>query len=101
MPALGIELMQYTIDRAPTIVKEKDMLFWKLSSTGVFSVKTAWDSIRHRGRADRMSCMVWSTPLPTQSKLIVWRHLKAVIPVDLVVKQCGVSLSSKCVCCDA
>lgn len=43
--------------------------------------------------------MVWASTLPTQSKLLVWRLLKPILPVDLVVKRMGVSMASRCVCC--
>lgn len=71
VPILGHELVQYTIERTPTITDSKDVLFWNLSSSGAFFVKSAWESIRHRGRLDRTSWLVWGSPLPSQCKILV------------------------------
>lgn len=66
IPTLGNELVHYAIDCAPTISEEKDVLFWNLTASGVFSVKSARDSIRRRGPMDQTSCLVWVSPLLTQ-----------------------------------
>lgn len=101
MPTIGHELVQFSLECAPMSTDSEDILFWKLSSSGMFAVNSAWDSVRKRVCRHRMDCMVWSSPLPTQSKLLVWRLLKAILPVDLVVKKQGVCLASRCFCCEA
>lgn len=36
IPTIGHELIQYTIEWAPTIFEEKDVLVWNLSALGCF-----------------------------------------------------------------
>lgn len=98
-PTVGEELVHFAMERAPVLSSEHDMLFWMLTSSGVFSVSSAWDSICQWEQVCRLSAQTWTTPMPTQSKLLIWRLLKSILPADLVVKRQGFQLASQCVCC--
>lgn len=89
--------MQYTIDSAPPLSLERDIPFLKVTSLGIFSVKSAWDSTRRRGRLNHVADVAWGTLMPTQIKLLIWCLLKAIIPVELVVKLHDYELASWCV----
>lgn len=98
-PTVGEELALFALDRAPTLTEDRDILFWRLTASGCFSVSTAWDSIRQRGPVNRVLAQTWSTSMPAQSKILIWRLLKAILSVDLVAKRRGIHLASQCVCC--
>lgn len=99
VPTVGNKLTQLAIGHAPTLSEEQDVIFWRLTSSGAFTVSSAWDSIRRRGRSNRVAALAWATPIPTQSKILIWWLLKSILPADLVVKHLGFQLASQCVCC--
>lgn len=99
IPTIGEELSLLTLENAPTLSEDRDMLFWRLTSSGMFSVSLAWESVRRRGRTNRVLAQTWASPMPTKSKLLIWRMLKSILPADLVVKHRGFQLASQCVCC--
>lgn len=67
--------------------------------SGVFSIKSAWEVVRKKRRSQRILSQVWENPITMQSKLLMWRVLKGIIPVDTVAKKQGFHLASKCMCC--
>lgn len=94
LPSIGTEMVQYTIERAPQLTSDKNVLFWKRT----FVVRLAWEFVHRRGRMDQVACRVWAAPLPPQSKLLIWHLWKAILPMELLVKRHGYQLASRCVC---
>lgn len=99
VPTLGEELTHYTLEHAPIISEDKDMLLWKLTKDGAFSVNATWESVRRRGAFDPVAKVVWDSVLPNQNKILIWRLLRSILPTDLTVRRSGFQLASKCICC--
>lgn len=96
---IGPELVQLANEIAPPIIESDDEIFWKPERLKIFSLKSAWEETRARGRCNIVLSAAWATKAPIQSKLIVWKALKNILPVDLKAKRHGFQLASRCVCC--
>jgi hypothetical protein len=98
---IGPELVQLASDIAPTISENDDDIFWIPERHRSFSLKSAWEEIRHKGHHNFVLSSAWATKAPVHSKLIVLKVIKDILPVDLKVKRHGFHLASKCVCCSS
>lgn len=73
---------------------------WKPAFGGVFSIKTAWNLIRHRGTNVNLLESCWGSRAPTTISLFWWKLMKNWLPVDEVLQSRSIVLASKCYCCN-
>ncbi|KAL0448791.1 UNVERIFIED_CONTAM: hypothetical protein Slati_1435500 [Sesamum latifolium] len=85
----------------PINTYHSDYLHWKLSKHGAFTTKSAWDEIRSRQPVRQFYRTLWSKLIIPNISVFTWRLIHNWIPVDERLKQKGISLVSKCLCCDA
>lgn len=78
---------------------EVDKQILKLSSDGKLSTKLAWNIVRQNNSPDGVWVAIWSRLLSPRISIFSWRFLKQKLPVDIVLKQKGVLIASKCQCC--
>ncbi|KAL0374196.1 UNVERIFIED_CONTAM: hypothetical protein Sradi_3335300 [Sesamum radiatum] len=72
---------------------------WKVSPTGSFNVKTAWDLIRDgRLRRPLLKELWYQTIFPSIS-IFMWRLIHNFVPVDERLREKGIPIVSKCLCC--
>lgn len=76
-----------------------DTLRWTETSSGQFTTKSAWNTIRETRPTQPIYRFIWSKYIiPTMSSFI-WRLVHNWIPVDEICQKKGISLASKCLCC--
>ncbi|XP_058068219.1 uncharacterized protein LOC131217325 [Magnolia sinica] len=59
--------------------------YWPLDPSGDFSINSAWVSCRSPSPIVSWSSKLWFPQLPPKVSMLVWRTLKVVVPVELVV----------------
>ncbi|KZV49641.1 hypothetical protein F511_08962 [Dorcoceras hygrometricum] len=77
-----------------------DRLIWKPTSHGRFTSKSVWELVRHRNTPRDIYTACWSKILSPTMSLFAWRWTQRKIPTDDILKSRGVSLASKCQCCE-
>ncbi|KAL0416542.1 UNVERIFIED_CONTAM: hypothetical protein Slati_3486100 [Sesamum latifolium] len=82
------------IKEVPTTHNQTDCLHWKLSKNGAFTTKSAWNEIRDYQPPQYFYQTIWS-------KLIIPNIDSQLIPVDDRLKEKGITMASKCCCCEA
>ncbi|KAL0445257.1 UNVERIFIED_CONTAM: hypothetical protein Slati_2248400 [Sesamum latifolium] len=76
-----------------------DSPYWKMNSTGSFSVKTAWELIRE-GRIRRPLLKdLWHQTISPSMSIFMWRLIQNFVPVDERLRDKGLPIVSKCLCC--
>lgn len=84
----------------PGRTDELDRPWWLIASDGRFSVKTSFDFLRKRAREVEWSKKIWLKGLPCNMSFFLWRIFKRRIPTDDVLKTIGISIASRCACCN-
>lgn len=79
---------------------EKDKLLWLPSTSGEFSVASAWEEIRYHKSSSLVMRMIWDSVVPLKFSLLAWRAVYGYLPVDRTMQRRGVQMASKCSCCD-
>ncbi|KAH0730228.1 hypothetical protein KY289_001416 [Solanum tuberosum] len=69
-------------------------------SRGAFTVKTAWNYIRHKEDPNRIYRWIWTKGMPFKMAFMMWRMWKFKIPVDDRLRRWGLKGPSRCWCCD-
>lgn len=98
-PLIGDHLVGRLYDNAPVLTENKDVIRWSKNPSGLFSTKSAWDAIRQVKEVHPILLTTWQLPIPLKSKLLVWKIMKNIIPVDVKAQTQGIQLASKCCCC--
>ncbi|EOY06959.1 Uncharacterized protein TCM_021521 [Theobroma cacao] len=88
------EILQIPFDRS-----QEDVAYWALTSNGDFSLWSAWEAIRQRQTPNALFSLIWHRSIPLSISFFLWRVLNNWIPVELRMKDKGIHLASKCVCC--
>ncbi|KAK4728573.1 hypothetical protein R3W88_021561 [Solanum pinnatisectum] len=78
---------------------EDDKPCWMLDNTGAFTVKSAWNYIRHREDPNRIYKWIWTMGVPFKMAFLMWRLWKFKILVDDRVRRWGIAGPSRCWCC--
>ncbi|KAK4390353.1 hypothetical protein Sango_2098600 [Sesamum angolense] len=90
-----------TICQIPIAAGQGDKIVWTRSSTGDFSMKSAWEAIRQASPRRQLLADVWHRSLRPTILVFLWRLFQDRIPVDARMLQKGFSFPSKCQCCEA
>ena len=80
--------------------REKDRGRWKPSSCGNFSTASAWELVRPRSDRRLVHEMIWGKCISPSISFFLWRLLANSIHVDTKLQWRGISLASKCRCCE-
>ncbi|KAL0400828.1 UNVERIFIED_CONTAM: putative ribonuclease H protein [Sesamum latifolium] len=72
---------------------------WKVDPTGNFSVKSAWELVRNGGIRRPFLKEFWHPTVTPSMSIFIWRLLHNFIPVDERLREKGLSIVSKCMCC--
>ncbi|WMV49196.1 hypothetical protein MTR67_042581, partial [Solanum verrucosum] len=78
----------------------EDKPCWMLESRGAFTVKTAWNYIRHKEDPNRIYRWIWTKGMPFKMAFMMWRMWKFKILVDDRLRRWGLEGPSRCWCCD-
>ncbi|XP_060195246.1 uncharacterized protein LOC132624493 [Lycium barbarum] len=82
-----------------TITDECDHPWWLMTTSGKFSVSSAWELLRNRRNAAYQFRNIWVKGLPFKISFFLWRLWKAKLPIDEVLAKTGTSVVSRCLCC--
>ncbi|KAL0454967.1 UNVERIFIED_CONTAM: putative ribonuclease H protein [Sesamum latifolium] len=89
------------IKEVPINSHQPDCLYWKLSKHRAFTTKFAWEEIRNHQPVQPLYRSLWSKLIMPNIWIFAWIFIHNWIPVDDRLKQKGITLASKCCCCEA
>ncbi|XP_042003915.1 uncharacterized protein LOC121752889 [Salvia splendens] len=78
----------------------EDRARWALTPHGNFTVASAWEQIRSKGDKFEVYDFIWGKGINPTISVFLWRLLANRISVDVKLQWRGVSLASKCRCCE-
>ncbi|XP_060183224.1 uncharacterized protein LOC132613196 [Lycium barbarum] len=78
---------------------EWDRPWWMMTSTGKFTVSSAWHLLRQKANVTVPFQNMWIKGVPFKISFFMWRLWKFKVPIDEVVASIGIPLVSKCCCC--
>ena len=78
---------------------EADRMVWSPSSSGDFSVKSAWHELRQRRNISLVDKAIWTSFLPLKISFFAWRLVRNFLPLEVTLKQRGLVVVSRCLCC--
>ncbi|KAL0289909.1 UNVERIFIED_CONTAM: hypothetical protein Sradi_7062400 [Sesamum radiatum] len=84
----------------PIKIYQSDYLHWRLSTHSAFTTKSAWNEIRSHQPVQQFYKSLWSKLLILNISVFAWRLIHNWIPVDERLKEKGITLASKCLCCE-
>lgn len=73
-----------------------DEAWWMGASNGIFSVKSAWELLRHKKEEWEIYSKVWNKKLPFKINFFLWRAGKGKIVNDDNLQRMRISIVSKC-----
>ncbi|XP_060216573.1 uncharacterized protein LOC132644045 [Lycium barbarum] len=79
--------------------QERDKPRWMLTSSGNFSVSSAWGYIRQRDQVSPHCAKFWIKGLAFKISLLLWRIWFYKLPIDEVLQRKHISIASRCWCC--
>ncbi|XP_060181348.1 uncharacterized protein LOC132610954 [Lycium barbarum] len=79
--------------------EEDDEPCWMLETSGKFSVKSAWEFLRHRESQQTSYRFMWEKGLPIKISFFMWRVWKGRISTDDILKRMMINIPSRCWCC--
>lgn len=82
-----------------TINQEEDDPVWTISTSGNFSVASAWNSLRQRKDFAPFDSKLWHKAIPFKMSFLSWRAIHGRLSTDDRVTRFGYNLPSKCNCC--
>nr|XP_027101056.1 uncharacterized protein LOC113720378 [Coffea arabica] len=101
-----VRLGQWLPDSVITVIKDvpfdvsqKDRLVWLPSTSGLFTVKSAWEMLRQRRCPSLVDSLLWQPALPAKMSFLAWRLVRSFIPLDVVLRSRGLAIPSRCGCC--
>lgn len=83
------------------LTNEYGKCIWMPNSDGAFSIKSAWELVRHRDNFMAMNRLIWHMVVPLKWSFLTWRACRGGLPIDSCVQQKGICLASKCNCCQS
>lgn len=72
----------------PTDLKQKDRLWWGLTTNGKFAVRSAW-YIRYKEHTEAAYKCIWVKKLPFKVSFFMWRLWKFKLPTDDRIARMG------------
>ena len=84
----------------PLLSEEEDAVVWPLSSSGRFSVKSAYSKLIPGGRPVKFK-HVWSARIPPKIKIFLWQAVRSKLPAADQIKKRNGPGSDRCVLCGA
>ncbi|XP_060211916.1 uncharacterized protein LOC132639487 [Lycium barbarum] len=79
--------------------EDKDKAWWMPSTTGDFTVGSAWNMLRRKAQTADNFSKLWHKGVPFKISFFFWRLWKFKLPVDDVLKRMNISIVSRCRCC--
>ncbi|XP_058071097.1 uncharacterized protein LOC131220144 [Magnolia sinica] len=79
---------------------QSDCLVWPHNRSGIYIVKSRWAVCRIVGQGIVWAKRIWDPKIPYKISTFLWRIFQGAIPTDDRVQSRGISLTSRCVCCD-
>ncbi|KAH0679665.1 hypothetical protein KY289_020902 [Solanum tuberosum] len=76
-----------------------DKPWWIKTSTGKFSVKSAWEILRKKEEVNENCKMIWVQDLPFKISFFSWRVWTNRVPVAAVIAHWNPNQSQLCLCC--
>lgn len=99
--AFGQQLVSLINSHAISLSDKEDVPIWMPSSSGKFSVNSAWRECRSSRPHSIIYSYCWSKYIPKKISVFLWRALHNGLPTDERIRSKGISLASKCNCCNA
>ncbi|XP_060211629.1 uncharacterized protein LOC132639169 [Lycium barbarum] len=98
---LDQELAQHIKENIKVPVEEEDdEPCWMLETNGRFSVKSAWEFLRHRESKQTSYKFMWEKGIPIEISFFMWRVWKGRISTDDILKKMMINIPSRCWCCE-
>ncbi|WMV13941.1 hypothetical protein MTR67_007326 [Solanum verrucosum] len=81
------EMVQYITENISPVLIEtgKDKAWWMGSTTGNFTVKSAWDLLRHRRDEREILKFIWNKGIPFRINFFLWRAPSKVMEIYKVI----------------
>ncbi|XP_059290815.1 uncharacterized protein LOC132044343 [Lycium ferocissimum] len=73
--------------------------WWIHTSSGKFTVKSAWEKLRQRQQRSQVYENFWLKGLPYKISMFLWRVWFWKLPIDEVLQKMNISIVSRCWCC--
>ncbi|WMV13663.1 hypothetical protein MTR67_007048 [Solanum verrucosum] len=75
-----------------------DQAVWKLNSTGLFTISSAWDIIREKRTKTKINSYTWSRYIPFKCSFLLWRTIRGKLPTNERLASFGIE-PKDCYCC--
>uniref|UniRef100_M1E0C2 RNase H family protein n=1 Tax=Solanum tuberosum TaxID=4113 RepID=M1E0C2_SOLTU len=75
-----------------------DQAVWKLNTSGLFSVSSAWNSIREKKEKTKINKYTWHPKIPFKCSFLLWRAIRGKLPTNEKLLSFGIE-PSDCHCC--
>ncbi|XP_059306340.1 uncharacterized protein LOC132057756 [Lycium ferocissimum] len=75
--------------------EEDDEPCWMLETNGKFSVKSAWEFLRHKESKQTSYRLMWEKGLPIKISFFMWRVWKGRISTDDILKRMMINIPSR------
>ncbi|CAK9136531.1 unnamed protein product [Ilex paraguariensis] len=92
-------MKQEILESGVFLSDKMDRLIWKLTDSGEFTVKSAWQRVRNSVEIDRVASVIWKQSASPSARHLSWKIYKNAVLVDSNFQRIGVMLASKCVLC--
>lgn len=79
---------------------DDDILVWMPSSKGNFSISSAWNVMRVHSDPVIWGPFIWHSDVPSKIQVFSWKLVQNRVATEANVKRKGISLASKCLCCN-
>jgi len=80
--------------------QEKDCWKWNVSATGGFSLKSAWEAIRHKGGSFEFQNLIWFPSHYPKMDACLLRAIQMKLPTKDKLHQWGILQNNTCVLCN-
>ena len=72
---------------------------WKLSIDGTFNTKSTREHLRDKKPKNTLYTLLWNSHMSPSVSIFCWKAINGWIPVDCVMQHRGLTLVSRCQCC--
>ena len=86
--------LKYPID-----LTQEARILWKPTSNGIFSTKSAWETIRVKHPYNKLLDICWQERVPLTISVFWRKVLHNWLPVEEILRGRDLTLASKCQCC--
>ncbi|XP_042481160.1 uncharacterized protein LOC122061743 [Macadamia integrifolia] len=76
-----------------------DLCLWRLTSSGIFSIKSAWEENREKYQKVSWFSLIWNSSNQPRQAVFAWRLVQNRLPTDENVSHRGVQMASRCSLC--